>query len=383
MSAAAATHDRGSPRRAYRWLWVALVFAILSFGVGTGWDRAWHATHPFEDFWSPPHLFIYSTDLVATAVVGWITLNAELRRWFGPTVRLPLVGIELPGALALPVGGFLVIGLAGLFDSIWHTRFGLDETAWSLPHAMLGSGILLGLLGFVSCRLALARHHPVSTWFLGIFGLILLSTIVGTLSGPLDNLRTLDEARAIGRIPVLARDPNFQHLVRIEIRWDLTRSNPLFLPLSAFAVGIALAFGRRLVGSMWLFLLIAAIATFLGTDRRQAELLRTDTHPANWLPIPYLVPALALAVGSRWSEQVGWIVGGFLYAIVVDLWWPTLALSPALAAALFPIGVVLGERLYRTVATPGRGVLMLVFLVGVALPLATGIIDLNLRARTP
>ena len=38
--------------------WLAVVFDILAFGVGFGWDRSWHATHPFEDFFSPPHLFI-------------------------------------------------------------------------------------------------------------------------------------------------------------------------------------------------------------------------------------------------------------------------------------------------------------------------------------
>lgn len=38
-----------SQRTAYRLLWLA----VPAFGVGFGWDRRWHATHPFEDFFSP------------------------------------------------------------------------------------------------------------------------------------------------------------------------------------------------------------------------------------------------------------------------------------------------------------------------------------------
>jgi hypothetical protein len=46
---------------AYRLLWLAVSFDVLAFGVGFAWDRRWHATHPFEDFFSPPHLFVYSS----------------------------------------------------------------------------------------------------------------------------------------------------------------------------------------------------------------------------------------------------------------------------------------------------------------------------------
>lgn len=39
-----------SAATAYRFLWLAVVFDLMAFGVGFGWDRRWHATHPFEDF---------------------------------------------------------------------------------------------------------------------------------------------------------------------------------------------------------------------------------------------------------------------------------------------------------------------------------------------
>ncbi|HEX5940364.1 MAG TPA: hypothetical protein VFZ12_08380, partial [Dehalococcoidia bacterium] len=68
MTVAAAGDERYQPSssravtsRAVRLTWFTLAFFLLAVIVGFGWDRAWHATHPFEDFWSPPHIFIYTT----------------------------------------------------------------------------------------------------------------------------------------------------------------------------------------------------------------------------------------------------------------------------------------------------------------------------------
>ncbi|HEV2011249.1 MAG TPA: hypothetical protein VGS17_09530 [Candidatus Limnocylindria bacterium] len=54
---------------AYRLLWLAVIFDVLAFGVGFGWDRRWHATHPFEDCFSPPHLFRYSMHFLVTCTL--------------------------------------------------------------------------------------------------------------------------------------------------------------------------------------------------------------------------------------------------------------------------------------------------------------------------
>src|SRR5437868_13951152 len=84
----AAIPARGPATAAYRLLWLAVVFDVLAFGIGFEWDRRWHATHPFEDFFSPPHLFVYSMHLCATMTLAYITFQPELRRWFGDGFRL-------------------------------------------------------------------------------------------------------------------------------------------------------------------------------------------------------------------------------------------------------------------------------------------------------
>src|SRR5690349_4495441 len=88
-------------RRAEILLWIALAFFLAGVGIGTGWDRRWHASHPFEDFWSPPHLFIYTNVLLSAALVVYLTFQPRLRAAFGDGRSLPFVGFEVPYALML------------------------------------------------------------------------------------------------------------------------------------------------------------------------------------------------------------------------------------------------------------------------------------------
>src|SRR6266480_2029858 len=107
MTAAAILFERDrSIDVAYRALWVAVIFDVLAFGVGFDLDRRWHATHPFEDFFSPPHLFIYSMHFLATMTLMWITFMPDLRAHFGRAFRLVPFPFPVPGAIAIAGGGF-------------------------------------------------------------------------------------------------------------------------------------------------------------------------------------------------------------------------------------------------------------------------------------
>src|SRR5262249_26816404 len=145
-----------------RLLWLTLGLLLVTVGVGLRWDRAWHATHVFDSFYSPPHLFIYTGTLLNAMVVAYLVGSGRLRRCFGPGFRVPLLTYPLPGALALLGSGFAVLALAGGLDNAWHSRFGLDETAWSTPHAMLGWGWLLIVLGIIACTLALRPRRGLA-----------------------------------------------------------------------------------------------------------------------------------------------------------------------------------------------------------------------------
>jgi hypothetical protein len=368
-------------------MWIAGLF-IVGFGVGLAWDRAWHATHPFEDFWSPPHLFIYATHAVAMAVVARIVASPALRACFGPAVGGVFPLSPLPWPLALLVGGFVVILTAGFFDSIWHTRFGLDETGWSFPHAMLGWGILLGLLGLVSARLALAPHRPLAWYARLFFGLLLLTVSVGTVLGPLGRNQTPDLVRSVASLPVLASEPDAQRTFRIYLEWNLTRLHPVFGPLAALASGVGLALARGMDRRWWFFPVVAALGTVLAVsgERREARFYGLEADPRTWLPVPYLAAALTVSIlrVAHVRERWCWIVAGLPFGVLAILAWGA---SPALVLVAGPAllaGASIGDWIFRVLERPtGRGVLAVIGLLGLGIPLVSGIVDLFLRARTP
>ena len=90
------TVERTALNHAYRLLWLAVLFDFLAFGIGFEWDRRWHATHPFEDFFSPPHLFVYSMHLCATMTLAYVAFAPDLRRWFGDAFALPIFPSPCP-----------------------------------------------------------------------------------------------------------------------------------------------------------------------------------------------------------------------------------------------------------------------------------------------
>jgi hypothetical protein len=179
--------DDASIAKAYRLLWLAVIFDFLAFGIGFEWDKRWHATHAFEDFFSPPHLFIYTMHLCATITLAYIAFTPGLRRWFGETFRLPLISFPIPGAVGLAGAGFGVVAFAGMFDAIWHLSFGLDETNWSFPHSMLGWGLFIAFLGITSCRVALWKWRPIGWPSAIVFGFLIAATSADRFAGPLAN----------------------------------------------------------------------------------------------------------------------------------------------------------------------------------------------------
>ena len=370
----------GYATRAEILLGLAFVFFLLGVGVGTGWDRRWHATHPFEDFFSPPHWFIYTNVLLAAALIVYTTFNPRTRAVFGAGQRLAFFPFQVPRALMLLGAGFVIIALGGMFDGIWHTAFGLDETNWSLPHAMLGHGILLAALGFAAARVALPRR--VQWWAAGILAWVILNVAIDLTGGPILRNPPPDALRAIARLPVLAADPAYQHTSRIYLLWHLDRTNPLFLPMIAISVGLGLRLAKRLTGSQdrWL-LLVSGLGVALALFDR--------TGPSIWarllLAPPFLPAALGYAAAHRLglNSLVAWSVAGWIVC-AVSLVWVSNPLLALICGPLALIGVWIAERLIDVIDAPSRrSVIATAAIVGVLLPAFTGAIDLYLRTHTP
>jgi hypothetical protein len=361
------TSDDASITTAYRLLWLAVIFDLLAFGVGFDWDRRWHTTHPFEDFFSPPHLFIYSMHFAATITLAYIAFTPELRGWFGPTLRLPLIPFPIPGAICLAGAGFGVVALAGVFDAIWHTTFGLDETNWSFPHSMLGWGLFVAFLGITSCRVALREWRPIGWPSQVVFGFLIAATSAERFAGPLATNLSPEVIQYVSRIPVLAGEPAFQHTTRIYLAAGIDRSNPLFVPLISLSAGLMLGLLHSLSPRRWLMLGLAALLSWTTTL------------------IPFLVPAVVLAIGgNRQGSPAVWLLAGTAFALATAAIWQGTPGGALIGVPLFIIGSLIANPIWHVVLFPTRrGVLKLTALAGLAMPALTGIVDLVLRARIP
>jgi hypothetical protein len=116
---------------------LSLLLGVGRIGITVGgfWDEIWHRQYgiPFgEDFFWRPHLLMYFGIGVAIglAFAGLFIIM----RWGHGTFQRRFRANPVLGLLIL-VGGFHLFVLPA--DPIWHTIYGADLTAWSVPHLLL------------------------------------------------------------------------------------------------------------------------------------------------------------------------------------------------------------------------------------------------------
>lgn len=317
--------------------------------------------------------------LCAAITLAYFAFTPNLRRWFGPTFRLPLVPFPIPGSIGLAGAGFGLVALAGMFDAIWHSTFGLDETGWSFPHSMLGWGLFVSFLGMASCRIALAHPAPAPRdtqpriprpigWPSAlVFGFLIAATAAERFAGPLATNLSPEVIQYISRIPVLASETAFQHTTRIYLAAGIDRSNQLFVPLISLSAGLMLGLLHHFTTRRWVMIGLAALLSWTTTL------------------VPYLVPATVIAIGgNRQGSPAVWFLAGVGFAFTTAAIWQDTPGGPLVGTALFIVGSLVADAISIVVAVPTRaGVIKLATLAGIVMPALTGIVDLVLRARIP
>ncbi|WP_410813961.1 hypothetical protein [Micromonospora sp. 067-2] len=376
-------------------LWAVMWVVAVDLAVGGSWDGEYHRTQPFDGFFSPPHVFIYTLAAVAMVLVAVLNLRPVLRNRFGPDLALPwpvpVLGDRHPGALLLLTGGMAGIALAGPADAVWHTSFGLDETNWSFPHAMLGCSLALISIGFWSCRLALTGHRPMwsaTRYLLGYLTVLACAVFMG----PLQNYPTREFASAAGSSGALGVNPDVQHLVRIVTQANLTHTSPAYVLVAAAWAGLALGFLRAVDVRARYWFVVAVLVGLSLTSTAGAEAQRygfeADQRVTSGLPL--LTAALVLALPRPRALGPRYLLAGAAFGLHTFLVWGVavapawFALAACVAPALMLGGASAGTWAYRVLAAPARrATLALIAIAVLVVPALTGAVDLVLRTLIP
>ena len=378
--------DEQAQRRTRRRIRAMFLFTVVGAFIAAAWDGYWHVTREFDGFFSPPHVMAYSVAMISAVLVNQTLLSRRWRGQLGPGFRIPVLPFEVPGSLFILGAGLVMLGFAGLvLDNIWHTLFGLSETGWSFPHAMIGWALIITILGYTSTWLASGGMH----WFWKLLiGWLVLIMVGGVIMGPIGKFQTNDVALAYSRIPVNLSQEATRTLFDVYLTHNLNRTNPFILLLAPLGAAAGLAFTRRLSGSAVVFLVVALLAS--GDD--QGSLQNVSGYVSGLLdnPINYAgLPVLTLAGVYLVLEKVrvhrsfAWAIGGLAFGLVLLARYgiePAIPGFVLLSAPMAYVGASLGDEAYHIVHEPlSWQVIAPLIGAGVAFPLVTGMIDLALR----
>jgi hypothetical protein len=136
-----------------------MVIGLVNVAIGSTWDEIWHSNYgiPFgEDFFWRPHQMLYFGFIVTIGVAAWGLYNVLMKGEGTLQQRFrsdPVVG------LAIISGAYLAFALPA--DPIWHSIYGVDLTAWSLPHVVL---LVMVLLMGISAAAMQLSSEPARQW---------------------------------------------------------------------------------------------------------------------------------------------------------------------------------------------------------------------------
>ena len=140
-----------------------MVLGLVNIAMGSLWDEVWHAKYgiPFgEDFFWRPHQMLYFGFIVTIGVAAW-GLYTVLTKGEGTLQQRfstdPVLG------LAIMSGAYLAFALPA--DPVWHEIYGVDLSAWSLPHIILV--IMVLVMGMTAAAMQIStekRHEWATLW---------------------------------------------------------------------------------------------------------------------------------------------------------------------------------------------------------------------------
>lgn len=358
---------------AYRLFWLTFLVFFASTAAGKLWDRIYHLTVIFDTFWSAPHFFVFVMTTITGLMVAGIASTPNLRVWFGPSVRAPILGWKMAGTLVILGAGLVALSIDIMFDNFWHTAFGLDETQWSVPHDTLTWCWFTIIMGFIAARMAFRQYRPIGWFTRVIIGFLILEFLCPPILGPFYLNYSLHLLNALKNMPIVRTEGTAQHMYRIYIVAGITRqTNILFIPEVALFAGAALALLRKIDGRARIFLLVPCVwsLSMLGRNLYTLLFIHYDDiktvlqlplvalrEPSLWVPIPLFLAAVCLTIlrQSRLTENRMYLLTGFIFAICTFLIWNTtnfMILLAFPASFTMMLGSWIGRWLYNFMEKP-------------------------------
>ena len=330
---------------------MAIVSGLLFVAGGT-WDEVWHRLYgvggAVNDFFWAPHKMLYgSMALTALFAVGGLLLMLRGRG----DIRLRFRAEPLLGLLALASA---YLAFSGPSDALWHIVYGLDITAWSLPHIIITSGAALVMLTTAAIQLA---QLPAAPWR-GLGGLRLQEGLAALMMAAGMVVFTQAAATEWEGIQSLGADRRLVDAFWARPEWLYP---VVVLSVIAFFGHVALHATRR-AGFATLVAVVALALRYL--------LLSLSGLWAAGEPLPlkthlfYLLPALALDawywLRRRDAESATTLVGGALASAAFGLLTvlPLVAawmVYPRVNAATMPGMVVFGALMTLWFGWVGAG----------------------------
>jgi hypothetical protein len=301
-----------APAAAIRWYVWCLVAGVTSAMVGGYWDISWHISIGRDTFWTPAHMAIYLSGVLAGVACGYTILATT----FGSSAQakaesVSIWGFRGPlGCFVATWGGVLMLTSAP-FDNWWHSAYGLDVKILSLPHSMLGMGI--GAVQLGALMLVCAQANRASGLARVKLDRLLLYVASVELTG--NGVLTLEKTW-----PTLAHSSEFYFAACAAFPLILvlvTRVSQSRWP----ATTIASIYMALFIAGLWIFPLFPAVP----------KLGPVYQHVTHFVPLGFplllIVPAFAIDLlhhwmGVRWgSLRSAALAGVVFFATLVPVQW--------------------------------------------------------------
>jgi hypothetical protein len=141
------------------WTVWCIIAGIVSGMIGGSWDISWHMSIGRDTFWTPAHILIQLTGVLAGIACAYMILTST----FASASPVRSASVQIWGFRG-PLGAFMAVwGCVAMltstpFDNWWHNAYGLDVKIVSPPHVVLMLGSLAIRIGALALLVGLMNR---------------------------------------------------------------------------------------------------------------------------------------------------------------------------------------------------------------------------------